>query len=123
MGQSGQYPISSNGVRRLRTVGRCCQQGARKAQALPNSWLERYVGESAPQDKRVAATTRLPVVIPSMANLNKASGSINGKRRAVVYGYFENDAPGPAQTSLNAYGIQKRRADTFSPTARQYTKC
>jgi hypothetical protein len=58
-----------------------------------------------------------------MANLNKASGSINGKRRAVVYGYFENDAPGSAQTPLNAYGIQKRRADTFSPTARQYTKC
>src|SRR5215469_5755617 len=95
---------------------------ARGKRKPSNSWLDRNVGEDAPQDKGVAAATRPPVVIPSMANRNKASTAVEGKCRAVVHGYFKNDPFGAAHAPLGAHGIQEHRADAFSPVARQYAK-
>src|SRR6516162_6306649 len=93
-----------------------------KRKAYQNSWLDRYVGEDAPQHKGVVTAIRLPVVIPPTANRNKASAGVEGKRCAVVHGYFKNDPFGAAHAPLGAYGIQKRRADAFPPAARQYAK-
>ena len=73
------------------------------------------------QDTGVDATTRRLIVIWSMADRGKASAGIKGKRRAVVHRYFKKDAFSAAYTSLGAYGIQKRRTDSFSPPFGQYT--
>jgi hypothetical protein len=69
-------------------VGRGCQQGKRKVQAISDLWLDHYVGERELQDKGIDATTRLAVVISSMADRPKASAGVKSKRRSVVLRYL-----------------------------------
>jgi hypothetical protein len=95
------------------------ERGKRKT--FPSLWLDHYVGECELQDKGVDATTRLLVVISTMADRHKASAGIESKRRAIVHGYFKNDALSAAYTSLGAYGSQECRTDSFSPPFGQYT--
>jgi hypothetical protein len=102
MGQSGEYPFSSNRGRAFKNSPSRLPTRREESVSLAELMAGSLRREWAPQHKGIDATTRLPIVISPMTDRHETSGIVERERRAVVHRYFKNDAFGTTEAPLVA---------------------